>query len=129
MSIKRNVQQQNAATKATISAIALAYACQPESVPWLSAALESHQLSSANGILVYLVEIPEQEGNIQAGVWLTANHEFFEFEAMVARDSHRLLRIEQFKNVTNTLSTSEHLRGVGRSFGALAIQVLTERRG
>lgn len=129
MSIQRNVQQQNAATKATMSATASAFAHQPETIPWLSVVLESHQLSSAKGILVHLVEIPEQEGNIQAGVWLTADQEFFEFEAMVTRDNQRLLDIEQFKNVTNTLSTCSHLPGVGQSFGALAIQLLNDRRG
>ena len=129
MGIQRNVQQQNAATKAKMSATASAFSCQPDSIPWLSAALESQQLSSSNGILVRLVEIPEQEGNIQAGIWLTAEHEFFEFEAMVSRDNQRVLGIEQFKNVTNTLSTCSHLPGVGQSFGALAIQLLSERRG
>jgi hypothetical protein len=129
MSIQQNVQQQNAATKATMSATASAFACQPESIPWLSAVLENHQLSSANGILVRLVEIPEQEGIIQAGVWLTADHEFFEFEAMITRDNQRLLGLEQFKNVTNTLSNSSHLLGVGVSFSALAIQLLNEHRG
>jgi hypothetical protein len=129
MSIQRNVQQQNAATKAMMSATASAFANQPKSIPWLSVALESHQLSSANGILVHLVNIPEQEGNFQTGVWLTADQEFFEFEAMVTRDNQRLLRIERFKNVTNTLSTCSHLPGVGQSFGALAIQLLNERCG
>lgn len=128
MGIQRNVQQQNAETKAKMSATASAFYRQPNLIPWLSAVLESYQLSPLNGILVHLVEIFEQEGNINAGIWLTAQHEFFEFEVMVSRNNKELLGVEQFENVTNTIKICSHLPGIGQSFGALAIQLLSELR-
>jgi hypothetical protein len=126
MALQRNVQQQNAATKAEIERVA---ALQPSALAWLSAVLLSHTLNPASGLLVWLNEIPEQEGNLIAGVWLTDTAEFWNFEVMLSRADGSVLGVEEFKNATPSFPLTPGVPGTGASFGYLACQVLRETRG
>jgi hypothetical protein len=125
MSLQRNVQQQNAATKAEIERVA---ALTTSSMAWLSTLLLSHELDPASGLLVRLNEIPEQEGNMMAGVWLTDTLEFWEFEVMLSRANGTVLGVEEFRNCTPSFALIAGVPGTGASFGYLARQVLYETR-
>lgn len=126
MALQRNIQQQNAATKAEIERVA---ALQPSALSWLSAVLLSHALDPASGLLVRLHDIPEQEGNLMAGVWLTDTAEFWEFEVMLSRANGAVLGVQEFKNASPSFPSVPGVPGTGASFGYLALQVLREARG
>lgn len=125
MSKQRSVQQQNAAAKAEIERVV----AKGTSLPWLYAVLRSHQLEPSSGLLVRLSEIPEQEGNLLSGVWLSERLEFWEFVVVVSRESAELVVVERFENASASYPVTSHLRGTGSSFGYLACQVLREARG
>ena len=124
MALPRNVAQQNAETEAKIRAAAEMFALRPPQLSWLSAVLLSHGLPQNSGILVRLSEVPEQEGNLVSGMWLSQSEEFWEFEAVISRDSGKLLSTERFENTTSTVSVNQALRGKGKPFGRMAIEVL-----
>ncbi|MCB4364331.1 hypothetical protein KIH07_11340 [Hydrogenophaga taeniospiralis] len=124
MPLQRNVAQQNAETEAKVRQAAEMFASHPTRLAWLNAILLSHGLVPNSGILARLSEVPEQEGNLFSGVWLSQAEEFWEFEVVVSRESGELLSTERFENTTNTVSVNQALRGRGKSFGRIAIEVL-----
>ena len=125
MAIQRNVQQQAAETRATIKRAASIGATLPQ---WLRLALQQHALPPQAGLLVRYFVVPEQEGDLHTGIWLTESLEFWEFEVMVSRGSQQLLDIEEFVNATASYPAVAALPGTGPSFGYLARQVLHETR-
>jgi len=126
MALQRNVAQQNSETKAKVRRVAEIFATRPSHLAWLSALLISHGLNPGSGILVSLSEIPEQEGNLFSGVWLSQSEEFWKFEAVLSRDSGELLSAERFENTTSSVLVSQALKGQGKSFGRIAIEVLRD---
>jgi hypothetical protein len=127
MSLQQNVLQQIDCRKAEIRrAIAL-----PKTgafwLKWLYPLLESNGIPSDNGALVRFADTPEQGGSFCSGLWLTEANEFWEFTALFDREAGVLLEVESISNVTTTLSVSHSLPGIQRSFGALAIEVRSER--
>ena len=129
MSPGQSVQQQNAAAKAEMRLLAMLFNSRPSAYAWLVSVLEAHGHGIKSGVLVSLHEIPEQEGSLFSGMWLTMAHEFWEFSVMVSRSDGALLEVEQFENVTPTVPLNAHVRGTGQSFGHLAHQVLNEIHG
>ena len=75
---RRNVQEQNAETKARIHAVAASFKEDPLRAAWLLDLLQA-QLVSAEGILVALADVPEQSGQQYYGTWLTLERQFFSF--------------------------------------------------
>jgi hypothetical protein len=126
MALQRNVAQQNAETKAEVRRVAEIFASRPSHLAWLSALLLSRGLNPNSGILVGLSEIPEQEGNLFSGVWLSQSEEFWEFEAVLSRDSGELLSAERFENTTGLVQMKQVLKGRGKPFGQLAVEVLRD---
>jgi hypothetical protein len=125
MGIQRNVQQQAAETRATIKRAASVGAAMP---PWLLSALHQHALQPQAGLLVRYVVVPEQEGDLHTGIWLTDSLEFWEFEVMGSRGSQQMLEVEEFINATASYPAVAAVPGTGPSFGYLARQVLHETR-
>jgi hypothetical protein len=129
MSQQLNVQQQNASAKAKIQRTVAAFQCRSPFLAWLPAVLASHGLSPEAGALVRLSEIPEQEGNLFSGVWLTQSREFWEFEVVVSRSTGAVVAVERFENTTPSVTVSAHQPDTGKSFGCLALEVLNNVRG
>jgi hypothetical protein len=125
MGIQRNVQQQAAEMRATIKRAASVGAAPPR---WLLSTLHLHSLQPQAGLLVRYVVVPEQDGDLHTGIWLTDSLEFWEFEVMVSRDSQHMLNVEEFSNATASYPAVAALPGTGPSFGYLARQVLHETR-
>lgn len=126
MALQRNIAQQNAETKAKVRRVADIFATRPSHLAWLGTLLVSHGLNPSSGILVSLSEIPEQEGHLFSGVWLCQSEEFWEFEVVLSRTSGELLSAERFENTTGSVSVSQVLKGQGKPFGRIAIEVLRE---
>jgi len=125
MSTQRDVQRQAAATKASIKRAVAVGVSLPT---WLRSLLQQRALAQQAGLLVRYSEVPEQEGNLHKGVWLTDSLQFWEFEVIVSRGSCRMLNVEKFTNSTSSLPAIASLPGIGPSFSYLALQVLHEMR-
>jgi hypothetical protein len=80
------------------------------------------------GLLVRYSEVPEQEGTLKLGLWLTDSLAFWEFEVMVSRESQQVLSVEKFTDVTQSFPAVATQPGTGPSFGYLAHKVLHETR-
>lgn len=129
MSQRLGVQQQNAKAKAEIQRTAAAFEHGSPALAWLGGVISSRGLNPKAGVLVRLSEIPEQEGNLFSGVWLTRSQEFWEFAVVVSRNTNVVLEVERFENATPSVAVSEHQPGTGKSFGFLALEVLNHARG
>ena len=70
----------------------------------------------------------DQGGIFYGGTWLNASREFWAFEVMVSGCRQNVLAVERMDNITPEVVTA-HGKGSGKSFGLLAIQVLSEING
>lgn len=126
MALQRSVQQQHAETLAEIRRVA-DLSAQGTLAPWLPTVLRDHDLSPEEGILVQLHEMPAQGGQLFQGLWLTQGERFWGFTVCVSRATGAVLEIEAFDDQTNETPADTHVRGVGKTFGRLALEVLALR--
>jgi hypothetical protein len=122
---RRNVREQNAASKSRIRALAASFKDNAFHFPWLMELLHAQSMPVDRGILVALAHAPEQRGEEYSGTWLTRDARFFEFSVLVPR-ANAELEIEDWQDVTAETIVSEHLPGTGKSFGFLALEVLRQ---
>lgn len=124
MARKANVQQQNAEVRAEIlRAAQRGLGGEPS---WLATLLSISGLDPSQGIVAQLQSVPDQEGNIVSGIWVSAESEFYRFEALeITKGAPDVVPLE---SITGDIVVSDHVPGTGRSFGALAIEVLHEVR-
>jgi hypothetical protein len=80
-------------------------------------------MNPSKGILAAYSEKPDQGGRLCTGTWLTASREFWDFRVLVHEAGNGPV-VEFFDE--RSVSVFAHERGIGRSFGALAIEVLDE---
>ena len=126
MSKLRDVEQQNAETKAKIRRAMELFHSHASLKSWLKPALDDKGTLTSTGILVALSELPDQGGNLFQGTWLTSDKQFWKFALLVSRESSAVVEIELLENVTTSTVVSAHVPGTGKSFGHLAIEVLEE---
>ncbi|MBT2788625.1 MULTISPECIES: hypothetical protein [unclassified Halomonas] len=119
----KNVQQQNQLKYLEMKQEAESFCGQPDIYPWLVAVLLKHGLRPSDGLLVSCSSVPEQEGNEWIGVWITGDRRFFEFDVMADRASGELLRVDAWEEFSPEMSA--HRRGIGETFGYLALRLLT----
>lgn len=60
------------------------------------------------------------------GILLTQKGEFFEFEADLNPERNKLIKLYSFINITNKFEISSNKKGVKKTYGCLAIEVLNE---
>ena len=125
MAPKRDAQQQNAATRSQIAECALRDVRRDPALSWLPGVLRKQGIDPSDGILADYGETPGQDGRLCAGTWLTASRTFWEFKVLVPVAGAPT--VERFEE--RTISIFAHERGIGKSFGALAIEVLDELLG
>lgn len=94
---------------------------------WLSGVLRKQGIDPSDGILAAYSEVPGQDGRLCAGTWLTASRVFWEFKVLVPVPGSDAPTVERFEE--RSISIFAHERGIGKSFGALAIEVLDELLG
>lgn len=126
MSLQRNVQQQNESTKAEVRHAAEAFRRGARRLAWLGDYLQSQGIDPESGVLTRLTTTPDQAGDLVGGIWVTKKYKFWEFDALLDRYSRRLIKVEKFENVTGLMTIDGHLKGIGKSFGCLAVEVLHE---
>ena len=123
-----NVQEQSIDRKAQITALALNAIENPSDFRWLHDLLALYGLAHCNGILASLSSVPEQEGIVHKGIWVSHEFRFWEFAVVVSPDTERLLAMEQMRDVTDDTLICAQLPGTGASFGWLAIEALNKLR-
>ena len=96
---------------------------------WLPHLLKDMGQDPANGIVVEVYEVLDQDGLCCGGTWLNASREFWAFEVMVSGCRQNVLAVERMDNITPEVVVTAHGKGTGKSFGLLAIQVLSEING
>ncbi len=92
---------------------------------WVSDVLENKGQSVSSGLLISLRSIPEQEGMLWYGTWLTITKEFYEFEVLTDRSARKVVDIESWKEVSPEVSG--HKIGVGKTPAYIALELLYER--
>jgi hypothetical protein len=80
-------------------------------------------MNPSKGILAAYSEKPDRGGRMCTGTWLTASREFWDFRVLVHEAGNEPV-VEFFDE--RSVSVFAHESGIGRSFGALAIEVLDE---
>ena len=128
MSIQQNVAQQNAIVRRGIMNCASSYLEDPQSDPWLTSFLTTHGLDPAGGLPVRFGYRPYQGGDWFYVTWLTDAGHFWDIEVLVPYDGSEL-EVFAFEDITATTETSAHVRGTGKSFGCLALEVQAELLG
>ena len=118
------LQQQNADTRIEILLAARLGRGDP-APEWLVEMLEAHEVDPGDGILVEFDEVREEGVTFRYGTWLTRSREFWAFEIRVDDDGGEP-DIQVFENITAVTSTAGYMPGVGKPFGALALEVLAE---
>ena len=91
---------------------------------WLGGLLASHGLDPQAGILVEYDTVEDQGRELCHGTWLTRSRRFWSFEVWVAPGAKP--QVEIFEDVTALTSTAGHYPGLGKSFGALALETLEQ---
>lgn len=91
---------------------------------WLTGLLASHDLDPDDGILVEYDTVDDQGRQLCHGTWLTRSRHFWSFEVWVAPGAKP--HVEIFEDVTALTSTAGHYPGLGKSFGALALEALEQ---
>jgi hypothetical protein len=123
---RRNVQVQNLETRSRIVQCAREFRSDPRRFFWLVHALLAHSLLPDAGILVSWKDVPDQEGIVYRGCWLTDSGEFFDFSVFVPNRNEEPPVVENWREVTSTTPIIAHQPGTGKSFGWLALDVLRQ---
>ena len=116
--------EDNESTRRTAIERAARLGGSDERPDWLDDLLESHKLDPEDGILVEYETVDDQGQTLCHGTWLTRSRTFWSFEVWVAPGTKP--RIEVFEDITAATSTAAHYPGLGKSFGALAVEMLDQ---
>jgi hypothetical protein len=64
--------------------------------------------------------------NTDQGIILTSCRRFYEFEADLNEDSTKVLELYTWREITESYIIKDHEKGIGKTFGHLALEVLNE---
>ena len=126
MALRRDVQEQNQASRDEIERHAVAFRSQPMDFPWLLEELHGRGLDPLDGILADLSEVPEQDGQYISGHWLSVGRQFYRFAGTLRRGTRAQFQMEKWEHVSPKVSA--HEPGTGKTFAWLALEVLDELR-
>jgi hypothetical protein len=124
MALRRDVQEQNQATRDLIAKTALSFRSMPMDLPWLLSELQSRGFDPLSGILAALYDTPEQGGTLYNGQWVTSDRQFFRFKGSLTYGTRADFHIEEWEKLTPKVSA--HERGTGKTFAFLALEVLEQ---
>jgi len=116
----KNVAQQNELTYLEMKQCA-------ESIndhPWIPALLERCGQSAKNGLLIRLSDVPDQEGALWYGSWLSSRRKFYDFEVLTSRDTSKIIEIESWEEVSPEINA--HKKGIGKTPAYIALEVLLD---
>ncbi|MFZ6760420.1 hypothetical protein ACO0K9_24725 [Undibacterium sp. Ji50W] len=124
------MQQQNALLKQGMANTAHAFRNrQPDQkeYQWVIELLTHAGLHPAQGILLSYVSIPCGSNEAFAyASWLTTATRFYEMNGVIDTSKSEIIEIESVTDVSDQIVVSVHLKGVGKSWGQLAVELLGE---
>ncbi|OJJ18320.1 hypothetical protein BKI52_26235 [marine bacterium AO1-C] len=119
-----NVQEQSLSKKQNINNFAQ-YWRQHELPAPLMQLFASKNIDMNTSILIeYDQDFPG--GHTDEGIILTEGGKFYEFWADLDPDRTQLITLELWEEVTKRYEINEHKKGIGKTFGFLALEVLKE---
>lgn len=121
---KKNVQAQVASRKRIVAETALKHLRAP--VRGISQLLEARNMAFPNGVLVSLTAYPACCEHKYTGIVVSRSDQFFQFVVELSKDEGEVLNLEEWIDITNETEISNHKRGIGQTFGALALEVRNE---
>jgi hypothetical protein len=127
VSLKLDTHQQNALTQKAIESCADAFAQNMTRFSWMRKVLVEHGLNPVAGMLVSVTQTTGQVGDDWNCLWLTNQEKFWSVDAIVSRDTAVLMELESVEQVTDQIETNAHAKGIGKSFGRIALDVLHAR--
>lgn len=98
----------------------------PGEFAWLIDLLQERNIAPERGLLVNIQSIPEQEGDLWRGLWLSSEEKFYEFDVMRSRNDGSVLEVEEWEDATDSLPITAHACGTGKSAAFLALEILRE---
>ena len=128
MKRQKSVQEQITKRKEHIAELAMQFKVNPEDSQWLVQLLDNNNMNFEDGILVELKEVVEQ-GPIYdcMAIWLTNQKTFIQLSGEADYQTKELLEeTTKPKDITNLIELNEQKSGIGKTFAALAIEVLEE---
>ena len=128
MAIRRNVREQNDLTREAVRRTSAAFRNDMLSYPWLLTELTQRGLDPVNGLLAQLEQVPEPNGDLYQGYWLSDDRKFYYFEILVARRPRVSSEVEQWRDATTEVTVRSRQPGTGNSFGFIALEVLNEHK-
>jgi len=123
---RKNVQEQNTVLRDSIAQSARWFRDSPGEFAWLIDLLQERDLAPERGLLVNIHIIPEQEGDLWRGLWLSGEEKFYAFDVMRSREDGSVLEVEEWKDATESFPKTAHARGTGKSGAFLALEILRE---
>ncbi|MFZ6721690.1 hypothetical protein [Undibacterium sp. Ji49W] len=125
-----NVQQQNALHKQNMANTVQAFRNRlpgQKQYRWVLELLDHARLHPAEGILLSYGSTPCGSNEAFAHVlWLSATARFYELNGIIDTDKSEILEIELVTDISGQTIVSAHLKGIGKSWGQLAIELLAE---
>ncbi len=125
----RNVQQQNALLRHEILSAGRWTRDNYEGIPQLVREfLASQEFDVANSLVLHSDMSGYEAGNCHAGLVVTAERAFFEYDITLTWDGS-CVEESECQRVDDRYPVTEHLPGKGRSYGYLCLDVLRELNG
>ena len=122
---QKNVQEQTYLRKHSIKNTAVSFLAGK--IPaGIKKMLSQKGFNSNNCALVSLSAYPECCAHTFSGIIVTLSHQFIEFEVELNHNETEVAFVEKWMDITSQTEISDHKRGIGKTFGALAIEVLNE---
>lgn len=116
----KNVAQQNELTYLEMKQCAESI----EDHPWISTLLEMYGQCVKAGLLISLHDVPDQEGTLWYGSWISLRRKFYDFEALTSRDASRIINIESWTEVSPEISP--YKKGIGKTPAYIALELLSD---
>ncbi len=119
-----NVQEQNILTRNSIYNIAFYWRKNNIPLPLIQIFEENNIDRNTSIFIEYEQDYPGTSADW--GKVLTSGGKFFEFDMDLNSERSELIQLNVFTDITDQYDISDHKKGIGKSFGFIALEVLNE---
>ena len=125
MSFQKNVQAQVEARKAAMIAAARSFPTLPQGV---RALLADRGFDVETHALINFSPMPECCAHSYSGTFVTPDHRFIQFELTTTEDGKQCETVDEWADITEQTEINFRKPGIGKTDGALGLEVLGEIR-
>ena len=94
----------------------------------LKKVFQERNLNIDDSIIIEL-ELDVLGGSSYEGIILVSNRRFYEFDIDLSTTETDLFKVYSFEDITDRFVVSHHVKGIEKTFGFIAMEVLEELRG